>query len=71
LKRGLISAFTKNQFVKTYRNNMAPVPLWISKVNESSNRHEKVERELENFEVWTTHGAVWDEVLEGPQTLKS
>jgi hypothetical protein len=52
------SSYLKCEGKKTYGDNMFSIPLWISKVDKGGNRHEEIKGKLENFEIWSTHGAV-------------
>ena len=43
----------------TYRYNMPSIPFWVTEMDKSGNRHEKVEREFEDLEVGSAHNTEW------------
>ena len=45
---------------ETYRHNMLSIPFWITEMNQSSNRYEKIEREFEDLEIGSSHNAAWE-----------
>lgn len=46
------------QCTGAYRHDSVSVPIWISKVNQSSYRDEEIEREFEYFEIRSSHAEV-------------
>lgn len=46
----------------TYRYNMPSIPFWVTEMDKSGNRHEKVEREFEDLEVGSAHNRVGSRV---------
>lgn len=46
----------------TYRYNVSSIPFWVTEMDKSGNRHEKVEREFEDLEVGSAHNRVGSRV---------